>query len=157
MHLKIEQRHEIVRLYKQGGTTYQKLADQFGVSKQTVYRILNNLNKKVNTAAPKKNQAVKNTGGLIEDPIEFRRKKLIEIQDDIITMRERGSAHALPALHRLHVTLHEEYITLRDEMTGDEIINPDELIHNIAHAVKNLPPILKDRLIDLLDDKITTI
>ena len=163
MHLDERDRIKIAALYKAGGITYQQLADRFGVSKQTIYRIIKNKNKKVDTSLesppmlPDPNPISSTPGKIIIDPIEFRRAKLEEIQNDIITMRLKGSAHALPALHRLHVNLHDEWMTMRAEIEEDQTQDPEELLYTIAHAVKNLPPILKDRLAEFLEDNVVSI
>ena len=155
MHLNDRKRIEIASLYKEGGVTYQQLADRFGVSKQTIYRIVKNLNKKTNTdpdqtpppiQTPQPVQSSTNA----MDPIEFRRQKLEEIAEDIVMMRDKGSAHALPALHRLHLNCFDEYTQLRSETDEEGEIDPEELIATIAHAVSSLPPILRDRLEDLI-------
>ena len=163
MHLDERDRIKIATLYKEGGITYQQLADRFGVSKQTIYRICRNLNKKVDTSLesppnlPNPNPTNVQLGNVIQDPIEFRRSKIEEIQNDIITMRLKGSAHALPALHRLHVNLHDEWMTMREEIEEDQTQDPEEILYTIAHAVKNLPPILKDRLAEMLEDNVVSI
>ena len=155
MHLDDRKRIEIASLYKAGGTTYQQLADRFGVSKQTIYRIVKNLNKKTNTDPDQTPPPIQtphrdNSSPGPIDPIEFRRQKLEEIASDIVMMREKGSAHSLPALHRLHLNCFDEYQQLRSETDEEGEIDPEELIATIAHAVSSLPPILRDRLEDLI-------
>jgi transposase-like protein len=156
------ERLEIVRLYSAGGQTYQSLADTYGVHKSTISRIINGQNKKLQgkqstdkttAAAPSTPQTIiESDAGVIVDPLAFRQAKLSEIARDINSTRERGSLHALPQFHRLHVAIHDEWTQMRtDAEEIDGVTNPDELLATIALAVKGLPPVLKDRLIDMLE------
>jgi hypothetical protein len=154
MHLDEPTRLEIRRLYAEGGTSYRKLADRYQVSYQTIYRIINKKNKKTSNLKKSKSVKKKDMESIIGDPLEFRKLKLLEIQMDIVTMRLKGSAHALPPLHRLHVNLYDEYITMKTESEENQSTDPEEILYTIAHAVKNLPPYLKDRLAAMLDDNV---
>jgi transposase-like protein len=149
-----DERREIKRLYAEGGHTYKSLAEQYGVHKSTISRIINKQNKKLEstqTAAAKPSTVIESDPGVIVDPLEFREQKLAEIARDIHSTRERGSLHALPQFHRLHVAIHDEWTAMRKESEElDGVTNPDELLSTIAMAVKGLPPVLKDRLIDML-------
>ena len=155
------ERLEIARLYSEGDHTYKSLAEQYGVHKSTVSRIVNGQNKKLerkqkhDTDTDQSDQQqtiVQSEPGVIVDPLEFRQSKLAEIARDIASTRERGSLHALPQFHRLHVAIHDEWTQMRrDAEDVDGVTNPDELLATIAMAVKGLPPILKDRLIDMLE------
>jgi hypothetical protein len=118
---------------------------------------VNGQNKKLNrkqthdtsTAA---DTVVSSSAGVESDPLRFRQAKLVEIAADIQATRDRGSQHALPQFHRLHVQIHDEWVQMKtDAEELDGVTNPDELLQTIAMAVKGLPPILKDRLIDMLD------
>jgi len=151
------ERVDIQGLYAAGGHTYQTLADKYGVHKSTISRIVNGQNKKLNrkqthdtsTAA---DTVVSSSAGVESDPLRFRQAKLVEIAADIQATRDRGSQHALPQFHRLHVQIHDEWVQMKtDAEELDGVTNPDELLQTIAMAVKGLPPILKDRLIDMLD------
>jgi transposase-like protein len=155
------ERLEIQTAYSDGGHSYQSLADKYGVHKSTISRIVNGQNKKLQTSQQTHDTStpaqtvVSSSAGVIDDPLLFRQTKLLEIAQDIQATRDRGSHHALPQFHRLHVQIHDEWAQMRrdaDELDG--VTNPDELIHTIAMAVKSLPPVLKDRLIDMLDDNI---
>jgi len=153
------ERLDIQALYAEGGHTYQSLADKYGVHKSTISRIVNGQNKKLqgrgqthDTPAPAQTVVSSSTGDE-SDPLLFRQAKLIEIAADIQATRDRGSHHALPQFHRLHVQIHDEWTQMRreaDELDG--VTNPDELLHTIAMAVRGLPPLLKDRLIDMLGE-----
>lgn len=154
------ERLEIARLYSEGGQTYQSLADKYGVHKSTISRIINGQNKKLqgkqSTDKPADTSTsqtiIESDAGVIVDPLAFRQAKLSEIARDINSTRERGSLHALPQFHRLHVAIHDEWTQMRtDAEEIDGVTNPDELLATIAMAVKGLPPVLKDRLIDMLD------
>ena len=81
----------------------------------------------------------------------FRQYKLWEITQDIEATRQRGSHHALPQFHRLHIQVHDEWVQLKKEIEEfDGMTNPDEVLHQIAIAVQGLPPILRDRLESML-------
>ena len=151
------ERLEIKRLYAEGGHTYKSLADQYGVHKSTISRIINKQNKKLESTQQTPGQntqpstVIESESDVIVDPLEFREQKLAEIARDIHSTRERGSLHALPQFHRLHVAIHDEWTAMRRESEElDGVTNPDELLSTIAMAVKGLPPVLKDRLIDML-------
>ena len=161
------ERVEIQGLYAAGGQTYQTLADKYGVHKSTISRIMNGQNKKLNrntstaaetvTSLPVET-VVSSSAGVEPDPLRFRQAKLVEIAADIQATRDRGSHHALPQFHRLHVQIHDEYMQMKtDAEELDGVTNPDELLLTIAMAVKGLPPILKDRLIDMLSGQILTV
>ena len=153
-----DERLQIQRLYAEGGHTYQSLASEYGVHKSTISRIVNGQNKKLNraeqtqtTSAPGQT-VVESDAGVEHDPLLFRQAKLAEIAADIQATRDRGSQHALPQFHRLHLQVHDEWVQMkRDAEELDGVTNPDELLQTIAMTVKGLPPILKDRLIDMLE------
>ena len=154
------ERRDIQSLYAQGGHTYQSLAEQYGVHKSTISRIVNGQNKKLERrdqvdAAAATQTVITSEAGVESDPLLFRQAKLAEIASDIQATRDRGSHHALPQFHRLHVQIHDEWSQMRaDAAELDGVTNPDELIHTIAMAVRGLPPVLKDRLIDMLDQSV---
>jgi len=158
------ERLAILEKYQAGGHTYQQLADEYGVHKSTISRIVNGQNKKlkraeqVDTAAAPSQTVVESHAGVDPDPVRFRQAKLIEIAQDIQATRDRGSQHALPQFHRLHLQVHDEYMQMkRDAEELDGVTNPDELLHTIAMTVNGLPPILKDKLIDMLSGQILTV
>lgn len=164
-HLSPTERSEIIRLYSAGGISYRELGERFGCSRSTVYRVINQKNtinipteqresEKANRKAPPDTQPTSDvqTDTIIDDPIEFRRMKLIEIAGDIMSTRTRGSVQVLPALHRLHIQTHDELTQMKSERDDfDQVENPDDLIQTIAIAVAGLPPVLRDRLNDMLD------
>ena len=45
----------------------------------------------------------------------------------------------------------------RDAEELDGVTNPDDLLRTIAMTVNGLPPILKDKLIDMLSGQILTV
>jgi transposase-like protein len=153
-----DERLQIQRLYAEGGHTYQSLASEYGVHKSTISRIVNGQNKKLKraeqtqtTSAPAQT-VIDSDAGVEHDPLLFRQAKLAEIAADIQATRDRGSQHALPQFHRLHLQVHDEWVQMkRDAEELDGVTNPDELLQTIAMTVKGLPPILKDRLIDMLE------
>jgi len=164
-HLSPTERSEIIRLYNAGGVTYRELGEKFGCSRSTVYRVINEKNRinippeqkesqsKEKRKRPPKTETTSDEPiiHVIDDPIEFRRMKLIEIAGDIMSTRTRGSVQVLPALHRLHIQTHDELTQMKREQDDfDDVENPDDLIQTIAIAVAGLPPILRDRLNDML-------
>jgi len=158
------ERLDIQALYADGGHTYQSLAEQYGVHKSTISRIVNGQNKKLqrreqtDTAPAAAQTVITSQAGVESDPLLFRQAKLAEIASDIQATRDRGSHHALPQFHRLHVQIHDEWTQMRNDAADlDGVTNPDELIHTIAMAVRGLPPVLKDRLIDMLDQNVLQI
>lgn len=169
-HLSPTERSEIIRLYSAGGISYRELGERFGCSRSTVYRVINQKNKinippeqresekdKRKTAEPQSISDIQ-IDSIIDDPIEFRRMKLIEIAGDIMSTRTRGSVQVLPALHRLHIQTHDELTQMKREMDDfDDVENPDDLIQTIAIAVAGLPPVLRDRLNDMLDVDMTNV
>ena len=156
-----DERLQIKRLYSEGEHTYKSLADKYGVHKSTISRIINGQNKKLEGRPDSDAAAEQSTvihSDVIVDPLEFRQAKLAEIARDINSTRERGSLHALPQFHRLHVTIHDEWTQMRrdaEDLNG--VTNPDELLATIAMAVKGLPPVLKDRLVQMLDGDYTDV
>lgn len=154
------ERLAILEKYRAGGHTYQSIANEYGVHKSTISRIVNGQNKKLQraeTAAPAQT-VVESHAGVEHDPVLFRQAKLVEIAQDIQATRDRGSQHALPQFHRLHLQVHDEYMQMkRDAEELDGVTNPDELLHTIAMTVNGLPPILKDKLIDMLSGQILTV
>ena len=146
-HLSPAERIEIADLYSEGGWSYRTLAKKFGVSFATIQRIVKSAE---NEPAPP--PVIVTESEYIVDPIDFRKQKLIEIGADIISTRIRGSVQVLPALHRLHLTTHDELTSMRKERDAmDDVTNPDELLQTIAIAVQGLPPILKDQLHDMMN------
>jgi transposase-like protein len=152
------QRIEIRTKYDKGGITYQELADQYGVHKSTVARILKRDQPKPSSSslesqitAPPQPISTNDDGEVEVDPVLFRQFKLWEISQDIQSTRDRGSLHALPQFHRLHLQVHDEWVQLKaDREEFDGMTDPNEVLHQISIAVQGLPPILKDRLIDML-------
>ena len=154
------ERLAILEKYRAGGHTYKSLADEYSVHKSTISRIINGQNKKLQrtTAAAPAETVVQSHAGVEPDPLLFRQAKLLEIAQDIQATRDRGSQHALPQFHRLHLQVHDEWIQMkRDAEELDGVTNPDDLLRTIAMTVNGLPPILKDRLIDMLSGQILTV
>lgn len=158
------ERLDIIKKYDAGGESYRSLAEQYDVSASTISRIIGRQQKKLNrviekqetAAAPSQSppppQQSQIDDDVIIDPLLFRQYKLAEIAGDIDATRERGSLHALPQFHRLHLQVHDEWTQMRrDAEDADGITNPDELLSNIAVAIKGLPPILRDKLEDMLN------
>ena len=154
--LTAEERQQIINKYDEGGHTYQSIADEFGIHKSTVARILKRpkpTTTKLDEGeqTPPKPISTNDDGEVEVDPVLFRQYKLWEISQDIESTRQRGSLHALPQFHRLHLQVHDEWVALKKDMEEfDNMTNPDEVLHQIAIAVQGLPPILRDRLESML-------
>lgn len=158
------ERLAILEKYRAGGQTYQQLADEYGVHKSTISRIVKGQNKKLQrveqtqTTSTPVQTVVQSHLGVEHDPLLFRQAKLLEIAQDIQATRDRGSQHALPQFHRLHLQVHDEWVQMkRDAEELDGVTNPDDLLRTIAMTVNGLPPILKDKLIDMLSGQILTV
>jgi len=153
------ERAEIIQKYKTGDHTYQSLAEEYKINKSTVGRICKGQKKfspekaeETSPPAPSPAPSPLMTAAINDDPILFRAHKLVEISDDIQETRERGSFHSLPQFHRLHLQVHDEYISMKREAEELEgLTDPNEVLHQIAIAVAGLPPILKDRLMDIIE------
>ena len=160
-HLSPAERIEIKRLYDTGEYSYRSLGEKFGVSYSTIQRIVKDLNTKKTARGVIEDDSEKtNSRGndFIVDPIDFRKSKLIEINGDIMSTRMRGSVQVLPALHRLHLQVHDELTQMKKEQDElDEITNPEELLHTIAVAAAGLPPLLKQKLQSLIDNDFTNV
>jgi hypothetical protein len=159
-HLSPNERSEVLNLYRTGNYSYRQLGEKFGCSHTTIKRIVNEDNK-INIPpeqrdssggiVPSSNVEQTNGTSIIDDPLQFRRAKLVEIAGDIISTRLRGSVQVLPQLHRLHIQTHDEITAMRRELEEmDGMTDPDEIFQTIAIAVNGLPPILKEKLIDVL-------
>lgn len=156
-----KERAEIIEQYKSGEYTYKELADKYKINKSTVGRICKGQKKfkksvKDSPAPEPKTKPAPSPGlpvqRIDDDPIAFRACKLVEISDDIQATRDRGSFHSLPQFHRLHLQVHDEYIQMKREVEElDGLTDPNEVLHQIAIAVSGLPPLLKDRLMDILE------
>lgn len=163
--LTADQRGEIQQKYESGDVTYQDLADQYDVHKSTIARILKRQNP-APTSTPLHNEintppqpiSTNDDGEVEVDPVLFRQFKLWEISQDIQATRDRGSLHALPQFHRLHLQVHDEWVQLKaDREEFDGMTDPNEILHQISIAVQGLPPILKDRLVDMLTGEFSNV
>ena len=131
------------------------------MSYSTIQRIVKDLNTKKTARGVIEDDSEKTNSRIndfIVDPIDFRKSKLIEINGDIMSTRMRGSVQVLPALHRLHLQVHDELTQMKKEQDElDEITNPEELLHTIAVAAAGLPPLLKQKLQSLIDNDFTNV
>ena len=156
-----KERAEIIDKYRSGEYSYQTLADEYQIHKTTIGRICKGQKKFDPNLIPDVIEEAKPSlpvgspilnMALDDDPIIFRRNKLVEISDDIQATRDRGSFHSLPQFHRLHLQVHDEYIQMKrenEELEG--LTDPNEVLHQIAIAVAGLPPLLKDKLMDIIE------
>ena len=160
------EQEEIVRLNREEGLSTRKIAKVFGCSHVTVSRVLKKAKDNPTPSAqalPPKPVPPPITRPDVEPPspiekipdsrIEFRAGKLIEVANDIQATRLRGSVHVLPALHRLHLQIHDELSTMRseaEEITGG--MDAQGLVATISQTIQRLPPILRHQLRDSLEE-----
>ena len=142
------EREEIHRLYSSGKFTQRQLGERFGVSKTTIQNVMKAIDKK------KEEDRIKNPrinpGDL--SPSEFRILKMKEICSDIELSRARGSVHVLPNFHRLHLQIHDELKTIREEEAQQIAeLSDDGLIASIIGTIAKLPPVVRHQIQDHLD------
>jgi len=148
-----DEQSEIKKKYASGEYTYTSLAEQYKTSTTSIYRAIKDKNTKTSpqqkdTENPPQTPQPISTN----DTLAFRQQKLAEIASDILSVRDRGSVHVLPQLHRLHIQVHDELQAIKKEIEEiDGISDPDEMLHTIAMAVQSLPPVLRDRLSGMLN------
>ena len=162
--LTIEEKEEIRVLYRTGEWSYDKLAVRFETSKSTIKRTVKAEQIRI-APPPKKTIEVKppqqpNLPELpfISDPIEFRIKKMADIELSIGNMDIRGANTA--SMHKLQIEIHDQITQMRKDLIGVEVADEEELFRIIEQAVIGLPPYLKERLGGLVNgdfDNVVTI
>ena len=152
--LTIQEKEEIRVLYRMGGTSYDKLAIQFGTSKSTVKRTIEA--KKLKMAPPPKQepeqeQSLLRTLDFLSDPIQFRLRKFHEVSMSIDLVESRGNNPV--QLHRLQMEIHDQITDkIREQNGGADIDNEDELLLMIQQAVMGMPPKMKEKLMGTLTE-----
>jgi len=155
------EREEIRQLRKSKGLTFRELGKIFGVSHVTCSRVCKDI-----PAPPKKPKPppdVERTTKIYPErpgpPVpksraDFREQKITEIARDIHASRMRGSVQVLPALHRLHLQIHDELATMRAEehaITGG--MDAKGLLATITQTIDRLPPVLRHELRNHLEQQ----
>ena len=141
------QRAEVVTLKKEGWTA-QAIADKFGCSTANVFYLLRKDKEKNGTMKPK--SKMKKDLSYEMDPIKFRIGKLLEIEGDISFARDERVVHTLPTLHKLHLQVHDELRGLVEQAQDVHGENAEQLQAEIVDAIKCLPPVLKQPIIEEL-------
>ena len=153
---------EVIRLSRQEKLSTRKIAARFNCSHVTISRILKRANSgpTPTPTPPKPAQTVPKpqpppsviVSEIPPGRIDFRQQKLKEVAGDIMATRLRGSVHVLPALHRLHLQIHDELATMKEE--ADVLsaeMNSQGLIATISQTIARLPPVLRHQLRDELE------
>jgi hypothetical protein len=148
-----DEQSEIKKKYASGEYTYTSLAAEYKTSTTSIYRAIKDKNSKVSPQQKETENPPQTPEPIASsDALAFRQQKLAEIASDILSVRDRGSVHVLPQLHRLHIQVHDELQAIKKEIEEiDGISDPDEMLHTIAMAVQSLPPVLRDRLSGMLN------
>ena len=148
-----DEQSEIKKKYASGDYTYIALAEEYKTSTTSIYRAIKDKNSKVSPQQKDTENPPQTPEPIASsDALAFRQQKLAEIASDILSVRDRGSVHVLPQLHRLHIQVHDELQAIKKEIEEiDGISDPDEMLHTIAMAVQSLPPVLRDRLSGMLN------
>ena len=168
----------ILTHYLNGTSSVRTLAENYGVSKSSIHRIVRGFKKKkVKTikskgevenggkakvqppplVQPKEDQGpsfeVKRSPVISQSPIEFKTEKLEEIGEDIVIARLRGSIAALPQLHKLSLSVHDE-IQILKENQGEEIssMSTEGIISKMVSTISRLPPLLRHSIMDQLEE-----
>jgi hypothetical protein len=98
------------------------------------------------------NSTVQKTS-IIFDPLEFRENKLEEIAIDIQSSRISGRTSIIPQLHRLHLSVHDEVVQLKDARDGvEDGMDQDALVATIVGTVSKLPPMIRQSIQDQLEN-----
>lgn len=133
---------EIKDLYKSGAYSFAKLGDVYGVSHMTIKRVVQEGQPKKEPLPKMEFTPVPQFGQLTikDDPIHFRKDKLIELQLDIQASRDMGSMGALSSLHKLQLEIHDRYTELKI-LAGNQVedVDPEELLLMLEQAIISLP------------------
>ena len=145
----------ILHEYESNDISMDALSKKYGVSKSTISRTIKTGKKK----DQEKQSTVQNSNpvqitscNIPDDPILFRRMKLMEISNDIETARVERVVHSLPAFHKLHIQVHNEMLEYI-EAAGDELreMSMDEHKRLLIDAFVNLPPIIRHELLEVIE------
>lgn len=138
--------------YQHNDISMDALSKKYGVSKSTISRTIKSAKKKSpqSNPPPQSNQIQSST--IPDDPILFRRMKILEISNDIETARLERVVHSLPAFHKLHIQVHNEMLE-HIEAVGDELreMSMDEHKRLLVDAFVNLPPIIRHELLEIIE------
>lgn len=143
-----QEKEEIRVLYRRGGISYDKLADDYGTSKSTVKRIIKADREGTTHKAevlPPRTQKVQVISTDQPEPIDFLLQKLNSLQVSIDQSNEMGVMGALAGLHKLHKETYNEYqAELKKQQGTKSIENPEELVEVFMRNYQMLPVYLKD-------------
>lgn len=144
----------ILHEYQTNDISMDALSKKYGVSKSTISRTIKSGKKKdkekSNVQNSNPNQIT--SSNIPDDPILFRRMKLMEISNDIETARVERVVHSLPSFHKLQIQVHNEMLEYI-EAAGDELreMSMDEHKRLLIDAFVNLPPIIRHELLEVIE------
>jgi len=144
----------ILHEYQTDDISMDALSKKYGVSKSTISRTIKTGKKKSqeksNVQNSNPNQIT--SSNIPDDPILFRRMKLMEISNDIETARVERVVHSLPSFHKLQIQVHNEMLEYI-EAAGDELreMSMDEHKRLLIDAFVNLPPIIRHELLEVIE------
>jgi len=144
----------ILHEYQTNDISMDALSKKYGVSKSTISRTIKSGKKrhqeKPNVQNSNPNQIT--SSNIPDDPILFRRMKLMEISNDIETARVERVVHSLPSFHKLQIQVHNEMLEYI-EAAGDELreMSMDEHKRLLIDAFVNLPPIIRHELLEVIE------
>ena len=138
--------------YQHNDISMDALSKKYGVSKSTISRTIKSAKKKDTQSNPPSQSNQIQSSTIPDDPILFRRMKILEISNDIETARVERVVHSLPAFHKLHIQVHNEMLEYI-EAVGDELreMSMDEHKRLLVDAFVNLPPIIRHELLEIIE------
>ena len=154
------EREEIARLYAGGGWSVRALGKKFGVGHGTIHRLVAEIEKPDNSIKVSEVQAPDpisvprnrptNLGSL--SALDFQRRYIDILVDDLQYVRERGSVNVLAPLHKLVISTHSAIVALEAEESQDiATMSADGLLSTLTGTISKLPPILRHRILDHLE------
>ena len=144
----------ILHEYQSNDISMDALSKKYGVSKSTISRTIKTGKKKdqKKSNVQNSNPVQITSSNIPDDPILFRRMKLMEISNDIETARVERVVHSLPSFHKLQIQVHNEMLEYI-EAAGDELreMSMDEHKRLLIDAFVNLPPIIRHELLEVIE------
>ena len=68
----------------------------------------------------------------------------------MVATRSRGSVHVLPTFHRLEMEIYDQIDSIINDENETSVMSAEECISTIIAAATQLPPLLREKLIDEL-------
>lgn len=148
-----KQQRRIYDLYQKH--TYRSLADKFGTSHQSIKRTIALIEAKIQSGEideeEESSEEIVINEEISDDPLDFLRAKIIDVRRDQARARKMNSAHSLSSLLKMERDLYDEYMRIKQEREGiDMLTDPEDAFLIIEQAVPNLPPVFQERIFDIL-------